>query len=43
MSVTTSAELKIPMLFANTVAREAKLCFGRGVGSLLVSPAKFTV
>lgn len=40
--VTVSAEMKIPMLFVNTMEREAKLCFGVGVESLLVSPAKFT-
>lgn len=37
--VTVSAEMKIPMLF---MEREAKLCFGVGVESLLASPAKFT-
>ena len=41
MPVTVSAEMKIPMLFANTMERKVKLCFGRGGESLLVSPAKF--
>lgn len=40
--VTVSAEMKIPMLFVNIMEKEAKLCFGVGVESLLVSPAKFT-